>query len=87
MNDLAVNDLVRAVGKRVLGESNVVEHDIIMWAEDMSFMQNERPGAYFVVGSRGGPASAFPHHNARFDLDERALDVGFRMMVELGLQG
>lgn len=87
VNDLAVNDLVRAVGKRVLGESNVVEHDIIMWAEDMSFMQNERPGAYFVVGSRGGPASAFPHHNARFDLDERALDVGFRMMVELGLQG
>jgi hypothetical protein len=30
---------------------------------------------------------AFPHHNARFDIDERALDVGYRMMVALGLRG
>jgi metal-dependent amidase/aminoacylase/carboxypeptidase family protein len=53
----------------------------------MSFMQEERPGAYFIVGSRGGIDTAFPHHNARFDIDERALDVGYRMMVALGLEG
>jgi metal-dependent amidase/aminoacylase/carboxypeptidase family protein len=63
----------------------VVEHDIVMWAEDMSFMQELRPGAYFIVGSRGGEASAFPHHNARFDIDERSLDIGYRMMVGLGM--
>jgi metal-dependent amidase/aminoacylase/carboxypeptidase family protein len=59
----------------------------VMWAEDMSFMQNERPGAYFIVGSRGGLETSFPHHNARFDVDERALDIGYRMMVALGLSG
>jgi metal-dependent amidase/aminoacylase/carboxypeptidase family protein len=53
----------------------------------MSFMQEVRPGAYFIVGSRGGADSAYPHHNARFDIDERALEVGYRMMVALGLQG
>jgi len=79
------NDVVRAAGRRLLGAENVVEHDIVMWAEDMSFMQEVRPGAYFIVGSRGSEASAYPHHNARFDIDERALDVGYRMMVELGL--
>jgi amidohydrolase len=79
------NDVVRAVGRRVLGAENVVEHDIVMWAEDMSFMQEQRPGAYFIVGSRGGETTAYPHHNARFDIDERALAVGYRMMVELGL--
>ena len=79
------NDVVRAAGRRRLGAENVVEHDIVMWAEDMSFMQEVRPGAYFIVGSRGSEASAYPHHNARFDIDERALDVGYRMMVELGL--
>ena len=52
-----------------------------MWAEDMSFMQELRPGAYFIVGSRGGEASAYPHHNARFDIDERSLDIGYQMMV------
>ncbi len=81
------NDVVRAVGRELLGAEAVVEHDIVMWAEDMSFMQEQRPGAYFIVGSRGGEETAFPHHNARFDIDERALDVGYRMMVGLGLRG
>ncbi len=87
VNTREINDIVRRVGRAELGPENVVEHDIIMWAEDMSFMQEVRPGAYFVVGARGGPESAFPHHNARFDIDERALDVGYRMMVALGLEG
>jgi amidohydrolase len=87
VNTPAINDIVREVGRRELGEANVVEHDVVMWAEDMSFMQELRPGAYFVVGSRGGSDSAFPHHNARFDLDERALGIGYRMMVALGLRG
>jgi amidohydrolase len=81
------NDVVRAAGRELLGAENVVEHDIVMWAEDMSFMQEQRPGAYFLVGSRGGEASAFPHHNARFDIDERALGIGYPMMVALGLHG
>jgi len=85
VNAREVNDVVRAVGRAELGPENVVEHDIVMWAEDMSFMQEERPGAYFIVGARGGESTSFPHHNARFDVDERALDVGYRMMVALGL--
>src|SRR6202163_2917861 len=87
VNAREMNDVVRDVGRRELGAENVVEHDIVMWAEDMSFMQEERPGAYFIVGARGGPQTAFPHHNARFDIDERALDVGYRMMTALGLVG
>jgi amidohydrolase len=87
VNAREINDVVRAVGARELGAANVVEHDIVMWAEDMSFMQEERPGAYFIVGSRGGDASAYPHHNARFDIDERALEIGYRMMTALGLEG
>jgi amidohydrolase len=86
VNDPAINDIVRRVGCELLGDENVVyPHDIVMWAEDMSFMQERRPGAYFIVGARGGPPSAFPHHNARFDIDERALEVGYKMMVGLGL--
>src|SRR6202790_1973762 len=87
VNAREINDVVREVGRRELGPSNVVEHDIVMWAEDMSFMQEVRPGAYFIVGARGGLDTSFPHHNARFDIDERALDVGYRMMVALGLVG
>jgi amidohydrolase len=79
------NDVVRELTRRLFGPEALIEHDIVMWAEDMSFMQELRPGAYFIVGSRGGEASGFPHHNARFDIDERSLDVGYQMMVGLGL--
>jgi amidohydrolase len=87
VNDRGMNDVVREVGRATLGADNVVEHDVVMWAEDMSFMQEQRPGAYFIVGARGGPETGFPHHNARFDIDERALEIGYRMMVALGLKG
>jgi amidohydrolase len=87
VNAKEINEIVRQVGRRELGGESVVEHDIVMWAEDMSFMQEVRPGAYFIVGSRGGPQTAFAHHNARFDIDERSLDIGYRMMVALGLSG
>jgi len=86
VNDPRINEIVRQTGREMLGAQNVVEHEIIMWAEDMSFMQEERPGAYFVVGARGGDSTSYPHHNARFDMDERALETGFKMMVGLGLQ-
>ncbi|MGH8163650.1 MAG: M20 metallopeptidase family protein [Rhodanobacteraceae bacterium] len=88
VNDPRANDVVRAVGRDRLGEQNVVDpHDIVMWAEDMSYMLQERPGAYFVVGARGPELGTHPQHSARYDIDERALDVGFTMMVGLGLHG
>ncbi len=88
VNDTAMNDIVREVAAKVIGGEKVVDpHDIVMWAEDMSFMQEQRPGAYFVVGARGGDETSYPHHNARFNLDERALEVGYKMMLALGLRG
>jgi amidohydrolase len=88
VNDPAANAVVREVAGQVVGMQNVVDpHEIVMWSEDMSFMQEERAGAYFLVGARGPNAGQEPHHSARFDIDERALSVGFEMMVGLGLHG
>jgi amidohydrolase len=86
VNDPAVNDVVRSVGRATVGTGNVLDpHEIVMWAEDMAFMQEQRPGAYFIVGARGDERTGFPHHSAQFDIDERALDVGYRMLVGIGL--
>lgn len=86
VNDRAVNDVVRAVGLEVAGDANVVDpHDIVMWAEDMAFMQMERPGAYFILGARGPEKGIEPQHSARYDIDERILEIGFKMMVGIGL--
>jgi len=86
VNDPAMSEIVRDVGGRVVGAENVVyPHDIVMWAEDMSYMLEQRPGAYFIVGARGTELGTFPQHSANYDIDERALEVGFEMMVGLGL--
>lgn len=88
VNDAATNDVVRAVGIERLGASNVVDpHDINLWAEDMSYVLEQRPGAYFVVGVRGPERGGEPQHSARYDIDERALEVGFTMMTGIALQG
>jgi amidohydrolase len=88
VNDRTTNDIVRAVGREIIGVENVVDpHPIVMWAEDMSFMLEQRPGAYFVVGARGKERGLEPQHSARYDIDERALEVGFRMMTGLALRG
>jgi amidohydrolase len=88
VNDPKMNEIVREVGAALLGESNVVyPHDIVMWAEDMSYMLEERPGAYFIVGARGEKLGTFPQHSANYDIDERALEAGFKMIVGLGLHG
>jgi len=87
INDPAADEVVREVARRVAGEGNVVDpHPIVMWSEDMSFMQERVPGAYFLIGARGENATE-PHHSARFDVDERALQTGYEMMVGLGLHG
>jgi amidohydrolase len=88
INNPQANDVVREVARRVVGADRLVDpHPIVMWSEDMSFMQQERPGAYFLVGAHGESLGLEPHHSARFDIDERALQIGYEMMVGLGLHG
>lgn len=87
INDPSMNDIVRATGESVVGAENVIyPHDIVMWSEDMAYMQQERPGSYFIVGVRGPKLGIEPQHSARYDIDERALDIAFKMMVTLALQ-
>jgi amidohydrolase len=88
VNDRPINDVVRRVARDVVGAANVVDpHDVILWAEDMAFMQEQRPGSYFVVGARGTTKGLEPQHSARYDIDESALDVGYKMMVGIGAGG
>lgn len=88
VNDPAANQVVREAGARLLGAGNVVyPHDIILWAEDMSYMLQQRPGAYFIVGAKGPERGIYPQHSAQYDIDETALDAGFKMMVGIGLSG
>ncbi len=73
---------------RAAGRDNVVEMGLNMGAEDFSFYAREVPGFFFFVGStpKGqDPNTAPSNHSPEFFLDESALDVGFRGMLQVAL--
>ncbi len=73
---------------RALGASNVVEMDLIMGAEDFSYYANQVPGFFFMVGAtpKGQDAAKAPsNHSPEFFLDEAALKVGTRGMLQVVL--
>ena len=52
-----------------------------MGGEDFAYYLQRVPGAFVMLGM--GDGQPYPHHNARFDIDERALPIGVRLMVEM----
>jgi amidohydrolase len=84
-NDVEQTRYARALAERVVGAEHVAEVPKLMGAEDFSFFAERVPACFFTIGSNGGEDSAFPHHHARFDIDESALETGVRMMIALAL--
>ncbi len=84
-NDAEQTRYARALAERIVDRERVAEVPKLMGAEDFSFFAERVPACFFTIGSNGGPNSAFPHHHARFDIDESALETGVRMMTALAL--
>jgi amidohydrolase len=82
-NDAQQTRYVRALAERTIGASDVAEVPAIMGAEDFSFYAQKVPACFYTLGSASGPDTSWPHHHARFDIDERALENGVRMMTAL----
>jgi amidohydrolase len=71
-----------------VGASNVLQMDLIMGAEDFSYYANRVPGFFFMVGAtpkEQDGAKAPSNHSPEFFLDEGALKVGTRGMLQVVL--
>ncbi len=71
---------------RSAGAKRVKEGRARTGAEDFSFFAQKAPGFYFWLGTRSpdvAAADAAPNHSPRFLVDERALGLGVRAMVNL----
>jgi amidohydrolase len=82
MNDERLTDLLRASAAEILGPRCV---DLIqrpsMGGEDFAFYQDHVRGAMFRLGCSSPAVGAAPLHSACFDLDERALVIGARVLA------
>lgn len=83
INHKAETAFVRNLAKQVFGEEKVVDLSRpSMGSEDFAYMLAERPGTYFLLGTRRGDNDP-PLHHPRFDFNDDALPIGVSFWVEL----
>ncbi|TXH72187.1 MAG: amidohydrolase [Lysobacteraceae bacterium] len=88
VNDPALTARMLPSLEQAVGKDNVVAMDLNMGAEDFSFYAREVPGFFFFVGATPqgqDPVKAPSNHSPEFFLDESALDVGLRSMLQVTL--
>jgi amidohydrolase len=82
VNDVKVTALVRDVVADLFGVDALKSDVRTMGSEDAAFFLREIPGCFIFVGSGFLDREAPAHHNAHFDIDERALVNGVAVVVE-----
>jgi amidohydrolase len=84
INDRMATAIVAGAAAAALGTDRVVEADVSMGGEDFAFYLEQVPGAMIRLGT-GIPGSSFDIHQSRFDVDERSIGYGIRVMVHTAL--
>lgn len=84
INDEEQSRYVEQVIKSYMGEEAFALMGITMAAEDFSFYLQEKPGAFIFVGIKG-EKSRFPHHHAKFDLDEEVFESAIQLFINIVL--
>jgi len=81
-NDRTLTDLTRQAAAAVLGAENVQEiAKPSMGGEDFSHYLEHLPGTMFRLGCAPSSTPAAPLHSPEFDLDERAIAAGARILA------
>ena len=82
VNDEAIAETARAAAVEVVGATAVAWHPPLMVSEDFSEFQRLVPACYLLLGSSNPELGLdAPHHNPRFDFDERMLPVGVALLA------
>ncbi len=86
INDRMATAVVAGAAAAALGADRVVEAEVSMGGEDFAFYQEQVPGAMIRLGTGiRGSVENFDIHQSRFDVDERSIGYGIRVMVHAAL--
>lgn len=88
MNDPQLARRMRPTLERVVGAERVYEARAQTTAEDFAYYQEQIPGLYLRLAAGGSATDGTegaPNHSPLFDIDERALLVGVRVLAHLAL--
>ncbi|MEZ4869528.1 MAG: amidohydrolase [Caldilineaceae bacterium] len=87
VNAAAPTEVIQQVAAAVLGEENLDLTFRTTGGEDFSAVLARVPGNFFFLGARNDERNLnAPHHNPRFDIDERCLPQGVAILCEAARQ-
>src|SRR3546814_6902468 len=88
VNDPQLTARMRPSLQAAIGAENVYQPPLQMGAEDFAYYAKQVPSMFFFVGATAkgiDPAQAPSNHSPEFMLDESALDVGLRALLQVTL--
>jgi amidohydrolase len=86
INDRMASAVIAGAAGAALGADRVVEAEISMGGEDFSFYLEHVPGAMIRLGTgTPGADTTYDLHQSNFDVDERCIGYGVRVMVHTAL--
>ncbi len=83
VNEQEVASWVRDKAREVLDPSLVGPTEPVSVGDDMAEFLQRIPGVYFLLGASVG--NKYPHHNTRFDFDEKAMINGVKVFLSCTL--
>lgn len=87
VNHQAETEFVAKIALDVPGVENVITCPPFMIGEDFAYYTEKVPGAFFFTGAKRPEwETAYPHHHARFDFDERAMLIAAKTLGKATLQ-
>jgi amidohydrolase len=86
VNDRLATAIIAGAAAAALGPDRVIEAEISMGGEDFAFYLDGVPGSMIRLGTGiPGSENKFDIHQSSFDVDERAIGHGVRIMVHTAL--
>ncbi len=84
INNDSMADLVRRCAQKTVGEDKVVEPELTMGGEDMSYFLQQSRGCFYTLGV--GREGGAPVHNPRFNFNEDVLALGVETHCRIALE-
>ena len=84
VNNLSFSQYVSKLTSNLFGEESAITVRPVSVADDMSEFMGLAPSVYALLG--GYKEGTEMHHNSKFDFDEKCLDYGIELMINLVLQ-
>ncbi|MBY0122961.1 amidohydrolase [Bacillus sp. S/N-304-OC-R1] len=81
-NDQIVTNKVEGLVLQEFGPEYILQLPPFMGGEDFSAFLEKVPGCFIGIGAADPNNDvSFPHHHPKFDIDERALGIGLKLLV------